>query len=152
MFGKSAAAIQNYLLDTDVVNPAYCASLLQRAAKKKSADVMAAVEGFKMSAEQKERVRIIQEHFSDINARVARLDAEINKLVSEYESRIALLCTIPGVDRNLAINASERRYVIMNSLLPEPVMPAINPCGPWADWWISNINSILVGGTGWKNS
>lgn len=103
MFGKSAAAIQNYLLDTDVVNPAYCASLLQRAAKKKSADVMAAVEGFKMSAEQKERVRIIQEHFSDINARVARLDAEINKLVSEYESQIALLCTIPGVDRNLAI-------------------------------------------------
>ena len=103
MFGISAAAIQNYLLDTDVVNPAYCASLLQRAAKKKSADVMAAVEGFKMSAEQKERVRIIQEHFSDINARVARLDAEINKLVSEYESQIALLCTIPGVDRNLAI-------------------------------------------------
>ena len=103
MFGKSATAIQNYLLDTDVVNPAYCASLLQRTAKKKSADVMAAVEGFKMSAEQKERVRIIQEHFSDINARVARLDAEINKMVSEYESQISLLCTIPGVDRNLAI-------------------------------------------------
>lgn len=103
MFGKSATAIQNYLLGTDTVNPAHCASLLQGSAKKKSAEVMAAVEGFRMSLEQKERVHIIQEHFADIDARVARLDLEINKIVSEYESLISLLCTIPGVDRHLAI-------------------------------------------------
>ena len=103
MFGKSATAIQNYLLKTDVVNLTYCASLLQRSAKKKSTEVMAAVEGFKMSVEQKERVRIIQEHFADIDARVTRLDVEISKIVSEYESLLSLLCTIPGVDRNLAI-------------------------------------------------
>ena len=103
MFGKSASAIQNYLLETDTVNPAYCASLLQRTAKKKHEEVMAAVEGFKMSVEQKERVRIIQEHFADIDARVARLDFEIDKIVSGYESQISLLCTIPGVERHLAI-------------------------------------------------
>ena len=103
MFGKSASAIQNYLLETDTVNPAYCASLLQRTAKKKHEEVMAAVEGFKMSVEQKERVRIIQEHFADIDARVARLNFEIDKIVSGYESQISLLCTIPGVERHLAI-------------------------------------------------
>lgn len=103
MFGKSATAIENYLLGTDTVDPQYCASLLQRSAKLKSEEVMAAVEGFKMSAEQKERVRIIQEHFADIDARVARLDAEINKMLPDYERVISLLCTIPGVDRNIAI-------------------------------------------------
>ena len=103
MFGKSASAIQNYLLETDTVNPAHCASLLQRSAKKKHEEVMAAVEGFKMSVEQKKRVRIIQEHFADIDARVARLDFEIDKIVSGYECEISLLCTIPGVERHLAI-------------------------------------------------
>lgn len=103
MFGKSASAIQNYLLETDTVNPAHCASLLQRSAKKKHEEVMAAVEGFRMSVEQKERVRIIQEHFADIDARVARLDFEIDKIVSGYESQISLLCTIPGIERHLAI-------------------------------------------------
>lgn len=103
MFGKSATAIENYLLGTDIVDPQYCTSLLQRSAKLKSEQVMAAVEGFKMSAEQKERVRIIQEHFADIDDRVTRLDAEINKMLPEYESVISLLCTIPGVDRNTAI-------------------------------------------------
>ena len=71
-----------------------------------------------MSAEQKERVRIIQEHFSDINARVARLDAEINKMVSEYESQISLLCTIPGVDRNLAITIISEIGKDMSNLAP----------------------------------
>lgn len=103
MFGKSASAIQNYLLETDTVNPVHCASMLQGSAKKKHEEVMAAVEGFKMSVEQKERVRIIQEHFADIDARVARLNFEIDKIVSGYESQISLLCTIPGVERNLAI-------------------------------------------------
>lgn len=103
MFGKSASAIQNYLLETDTVNPAHCASLLKCSAKKKHEEIMAAVEGFRMSVEQKERVHIIQEHIADIGAKVAKLDIEISKIVSEYENQISLLCTIPGVDRSLAV-------------------------------------------------
>lgn len=103
MFGKSATAIENYLLDTDVVVPQHCLSFLKGSARKKSAEVIAAVEGFRMSAAQKERVRIIQEHFADLDARVARLDAQINALVAEYEQTISLLCTIPGVERSTAI-------------------------------------------------
>ncbi len=103
MFGKSATAIENYLLDTDVVDPQHCLSFLKGSARKKSAEVIAAVEGFRMSAAQKERVRIIQEHFADLDARVARLDAQINALVAEHEQTISLLRTIPGVDRSTAI-------------------------------------------------
>ncbi len=103
MFGKSAMNIENYLLDTDVVNPEICVSFLQRSLKKKSAEIIEAVEGFNMTQEQKERVRIIQGHFADIDKRISQIDEIIARLTAEYEETISLLCTIPGIDRRLAI-------------------------------------------------
>ena len=103
MFGVSATAIENYLLDTDAVDPNYCVSLLRGSLKKKASDVVEAVNGFNMTAEQKERVRIVQGHFDDIDKRVAQIDNVISRLVADYEEHISLLCTIPGIDRRLAI-------------------------------------------------
>ena len=103
MFGKSATAIENYLLQTDSVDPEHCVSLLCGSLKKKASDVVEAVEGFNMTAEQKERVRIIQGHFADLNNRIGQIDEVISRLVAEYEGTISLLCTVPGIDRRLAI-------------------------------------------------
>ena len=103
MFGKSAMAIENYLLDTDAVDPEICVSFLQRSLKKKSAEIIEAVEGFNMTQEQKERVRIIQGHFADIDKRISQIDEIIGRLTAEHEGTISLLCTIPGIDRRLAI-------------------------------------------------
>ena len=103
MFCKSAMAIENYLLDTDVVDPEICVSFLQRSLKKKSAEIIEAVEGFNMTQEQKERVRIIQGQFADIDKRISQIDEIIGRLTAEYEGTISLLCTIPGIDRRLAI-------------------------------------------------
>ena len=72
MFGKSATDIENYLLSTDTFDPDRCVSLLRGSLKKKSSDVVEAVSGFNMTAEQKERVRIIQGHFADIDRRLPR--------------------------------------------------------------------------------
>lgn len=103
MFGKSATDIENYLLDTDVVDPDHCVSLLRCSLKKKASDVVEAVQGFNMAPEQKERVRIIQGHFADIDKRIVQIDAIIGRMVSKYDGTISLLCTIPGIDRRLAI-------------------------------------------------
>ena len=103
MFGKSAMAIENHLLDADVVDPEFCTTLLQRSLKKKAAEIIEAVEGFNMTQEQKERVRIIQGHFTDIDKRISQIDEIIGRLTAEYEGTISLLCTIPGIDRRLAI-------------------------------------------------
>ena len=103
MFGKSAIAIENYLLDTNVVDPEFCVSLLHWKLKPKSAEIVEAVEGFNMTQEQKERVRIIQGHFADIDKRISQIDEIIGRLTAEYEGTISLLCTIPGIDRRLAI-------------------------------------------------
>ena len=103
MFGVSATAIENYLLDTDDVAPNHCVYLLRGSLKKKASDVAEAVKGFNMTAEQKERVRIIQGHFDDIDKRIAQIDHVILRLVADYEAQISMLCTIPGIDRRLAI-------------------------------------------------
>ena len=103
MFGKSAMAIENHLLDADVVDPEFCTTLLQRSLKKKASEIIEAVEGFNMTQEQKERVRIIQGHFADIDKRISQIDEIIGRLTAEYEGTISLLCTIPGIDRRLAI-------------------------------------------------
>lgn len=103
MFGVSATAIENYLLDTDDVDPNHCVYLLRGSLKKKASDVVEAVKGFNMTAEQKERVRIVQGHFDDIDKRIAQIDHVILRLTADYEAQISLLCTIPGIDRRLAI-------------------------------------------------
>lgn len=116
MFGKSATDIENYLLDTDNVDPEHCVSLLQRSLKKKSSDVVEAVSGFNMTPEQKKRVRISQGHFADIDPRIAQLDEIIGNLVAEYEGQISLLCTIPGIDRRTAITILSEIGVDMSQL------------------------------------
>ncbi len=103
MCGKSAMAIENYLLDTDTVDPNHCVSLLRGSLKKKSSDVVEAVQGFNMTAEQKKRVRIILGHFDDLDRRIAQIDNTVNRLVTDYEAFVDLLKTIPGIDRRLAI-------------------------------------------------
>ena len=101
MFGKSATDIENYLLDTDAIDPEYCVSLLRCFLKKKASDVVEAVSGFNMTPEQKERVRIVQGHFADIDHRIAQLDEIISNLVAEYEGQISLLpVTNPPGKRN----------------------------------------------------
>ena len=101
MLGKSATDIDNYLLDTDTVDPEHCVSLLRCSLKKKASDVVEAVSGFNMIPEQKERVRIVQGHFADIDHRIAQLDEIISNLVAEYEGQISLLpVTNPPGKRN----------------------------------------------------
>ena len=101
MLGKSATDIENYLLDTDTVDPEHCVSLLHRSLKKKASDVVEAVSGFNMTPEQKERARIVQGHFADIDHRIAQLDEIISNLVAEYEGQISLLpVTNPPGKRN----------------------------------------------------
>ena len=101
MLGKSATDIENYLLDTDTVDPEHCVSLLRCSLKKKASDVVEAVSGFNMTPEQKERGRIVQEHFADIDHRIAQLDEIIGDLVAEYEGQISLLpVTNPPGKRN----------------------------------------------------
>lgn len=103
MFGKSATAITDYLISGDSFDAEYCTSLLQRSLKKKADSVIESIEGYSITDEQKLRMRIVRSHLDYITDAISQVDSAIDAMVSEFESTISLLRTIPGVDRNSAI-------------------------------------------------
>lgn len=103
MFGKSASAVTDYLVNADSFDPQYCVSLLHRSLKKKADAVVDAIDGFQMSQEQKARIRLVRQHLEFIEQLISRLDNTMDEMVAPYENTIRLLCSIPGMDRPSAI-------------------------------------------------
>lgn len=99
MFGKSATAIADYMFSDTPFDPTHCVRLLHGRLKKKSEQIVEAVEGFRMEPEQKIRIRILQYHMQAIDHAVGLLDETIDELVKPYERYVELLCSIPGVKR-----------------------------------------------------
>lgn len=103
MFGKSATAITDYLISEDSFDSEYCVSLLQRSLKKKADSVIESIEGYSITDEQKLRMRIVRSHLDYIQSAIQKVDSAIDAMVTKHDNLIALLQTIPGVDRNSAI-------------------------------------------------
>ena len=103
MFGKSATLITDYLLSDDTFNPEYCVSLLQRSLKKKADSVLESIEGYQITKEQKLRMNTVRSHLTYIENSIKYLDDTIDSMVAPYEPLIALMCTIPGIERKSAI-------------------------------------------------
>ncbi len=103
MFGKSATAITDYLTSDEEFDANHCVSLLQRSLKKKAELVLESIEGFSITGEQKQCIKIIREHYDRIEELIGKVDSCVNKMVAKYEGEITLLCTIPGIDRSIAI-------------------------------------------------
>ncbi|MDL2319378.1 transposase, partial [Eubacteriales bacterium OttesenSCG-928-A19] len=78
-------------------------ALLQRSLKKKAAEVVESIEGFQMTAPQKERAKMVKAHYDFLQSHIQRLDMALDALVEPFEPVIRLLCTIPGIRRQSAI-------------------------------------------------
>lgn len=103
MFGKSVTAITDYLTSDENFDAQHCVSMLRNSLKKKANNIIEAIEGYEITAEQKIRIGIIRDHLHYIDVLIGRVDACIGSMVQKYENYISLLCTIPGIDRNSAI-------------------------------------------------
>lgn len=103
MFGKSASSITDYIVSSDSFDPEHCVSLLKRGLKKKAEEVVASIDGFQMSPEQKLRAKMVRGHYDYLVDQVQKLDEMLDVLAAPYESAIGLLCTIPGVKCHSAI-------------------------------------------------
>jgi transposase len=103
MFGKSAASITDYIVNSDSVDMQHCVSLLQKSLKAKADLVVASIEGYQMTDEQKQRIRYVRAHLDFVENLIVKLDRAIDDLVKPFEAYIENLCTIPGVDRITAI-------------------------------------------------
>ncbi len=103
MFGVSASLITDYLIQTDNFDPEYVKSLLKRSLRAKAEIVVESIEGYQMTAAQKERMLMVRSHLDYVCKSITELDEKLDKLVADYESQIALLQTVPGIDRQSAI-------------------------------------------------
>ena len=74
-----------------------------KAVKGNADDILASVEGYEISPEQKLRIGIVWDHLHYIEKLIDRVDACINTMVEKYDGAISLLCTIPAIDRSSAI-------------------------------------------------
>jgi len=103
MFGKSASSITDYIVNSDTFDLNHCGSLLKGTLKKKADEVAASIDGFQMSAPQKERAKMVKGHYDYLVAHIRKLDAALDELAKPFESAINLLCTVPGIRRDTAI-------------------------------------------------
>jgi transposase len=103
MFGVSASKITDYLMHTDSFDPEYCKSLLHGRMKPKEEAVVESIQGYQISAAQKERMLMVREHLKYVEASIKKLDSKLDTLVEPYEPYISLLCSIPGINRQSAI-------------------------------------------------
>lgn len=65
--------------------------------------MLASIEGYEITAEQKYRIGIVRDHLHYIEKLVDQADSCINAMIEKYDGAIGLLCTIPGIDRSSAI-------------------------------------------------
>lgn len=103
MFGKSASSITDYIVGSDAFDPEYCVSLLQKSLKKKADVVLESIKGFQMAIPQKERAKMVKEHYDYLTRHIQKLDTAIDELSKPFEPAIDLLSTIAGIRRNSAI-------------------------------------------------
>ncbi|MGN0940075.1 MAG: transposase [Selenomonadaceae bacterium] len=103
MFGKSASAITDYLLNAPAPDPEHCRGLLYRSLKKKADAVVNSIEGFQLTEEQAWRMLQVRKHLEYLENDIAEVDAKIDELVRPYEPAIKFLRTIPGMRRESAI-------------------------------------------------
>ena len=103
MFGVSASAITDYLINTDEFDPEHCKTLLKRSLKQKSDTVIESIKGYSIHPAQKERMVMVRDNLDYVVKAIDKLDSRLDELVQPYESFITLLRTIPGVDRQSAI-------------------------------------------------
>ena len=103
MFGKSAAAVTDYLIQTDSFDSEHCKTLLQKSLKKKGDAVVESIAGYEISPAQKERMLMVRSHLDFIEESIRRVDSKLDELVAPHENVISQLCTIPGINRKSAI-------------------------------------------------
>ena len=66
-------------------------------------DILNSIRGISWEISQKQRMNIMQKHIDYLDKSIQNVKNIINSIISQYESAINLLCSIPGIKRNSAI-------------------------------------------------
>ena len=103
VFGQSATDITKIILEKDDFTNEEILNCVNARCKSSNEDIINSVSGLSFENSQKERMIIIQDHMNYIDDLIGKVQNIIDKLVSNHEQYIDLLCTIPGIKRDSAI-------------------------------------------------
>lgn len=94
-FGKSSMKIIDKILENPLDTSFDLESLVHGSLKKKLAEIEMAIDGF-ITPEQAGKLKIIKQHYSDIEARKAELEFLILSLSVPYAEEIDLILSVPS--------------------------------------------------------
>jgi transposase len=94
-FGKSSMNIINKLLNNLLDTTFAIEPLIHRSMNKKLPELQLAIEGV-ISSEQAGKIKIIKEHYENLEARKADLEDLILSLAGSYSEEIKLILTVPS--------------------------------------------------------
>lgn len=95
-FGKSAMNILDKLLDDPLDTSFDLAPLVHRSMHAKLPDLALAVDGF-ITPEQAGKIRIIRQHYEDLEARKTELESIVLSLAESYTEELKLILTVPSI-------------------------------------------------------
>jgi transposase len=94
-FGKSSTNIIDKLLDNPLDTSFDIEPLIHGSMKKKLPELELAIDGF-ITPEQAGKIKVIKEHYSDLEACKADLEAITLSLTESYSEEINLILTVPS--------------------------------------------------------
>ena len=103
IFGKSSQSIIDIILNNDSFSDKDILSCVNKNCKSSNEDILSSINGTTLTPEQKLRIKIVEDHIDYLNKSIDNLRKIIDTLIEPYEGYIAILCTIPGIDRSSAI-------------------------------------------------
>jgi len=107
-FGKTATGIMGHVLSSDTIDEALCEKLVQKAAKKKTSEILEAIRGCEVKSDQRFKMVEAKAHMDYLEQMIARCELELFVRMQPYYSLVELVATLPGIkELSAAIILSE---------------------------------------------
>lgn len=97
IFGKSAQAVMKEVISTKTLDEDKIESLLSKAAKKKSVEVLASLQGSHIEQDQRLKMKIANSHISELDAHIEEIELEMIKRLIPHSAEFQMITGIPGI-------------------------------------------------------
>jgi transposase len=96
VFGKSATAILDHLLEHPDDTDFDFMSMVHKGCKASKDDIALAIDG-RLLPEQAEKLKVIRSHIDRLDSCKAELQSQILTLAEQYAHQLDIVCTVPGI-------------------------------------------------------
>lgn len=134
-FGKSSQKILDKILENPLDISFDVGSLIHSSMKKKLPELELAIDGY-ITPQQAAKLKIIKQHFEDLEARKADLESIILELAKPYQKEIELILTAPSFKNIFSAIA-----VVSEIGVNMDVFPTAKHCCSWAGLTPTNNES-----------